>query len=135
MHGSLDMALATAIQRSTVVVVCLTEAYCRKLDAASRAPCLVTDNCLKEILWARELKKVIVPVVMEPVRTFGVVATMGLGGFVYADATRDDESAARAVDDLLRQTLACRPTLARREGQRRARRAPTPPPPPTLVRL
>jgi hypothetical protein len=90
-HGFLDFALASAIQRCDVFAICLTKEYVKKIDEAAGHHSMVVDNCLKEILFARMLCKPVVPIVMEPcmrdMTTWGVVAGMGLGGFVYADAS------------------------------------------------
>lgn len=94
-HGFLDVALARAMENCDVVVVCLTKAYVTKIDAASSRHCLVHDNCLKEFVFARILRKPVLPVVMEPcmkdVGAWGMLAGMGLGGFVYADYTLSSE--------------------------------------------
>ena len=69
---------------------CLTTRYCAKVQAAAGAAAAVSDNCLRELLLATELRKPVVPLVRET-RLFehpaewGAVLCMLLGGHLRAD--------------------------------------------------
>lgn len=95
MHGALDIALASAIDRSKIVTVCLTPAYVEKLDR-DVSHGLIRENCRKEWEYTRLKKKATLPIVMDPSlrRTdhWGVVAGMGFGSStMYVDASRADD--------------------------------------------
>ena len=95
--GHLCTTLARGIEACDCVAVCLTHAYCRKLQAASLQPSCVADNCLREFLLATATRKPVVPVCMEPgldrPAAWGSVLCMHMGGHVYADASADPPDA------------------------------------------
>ena len=65
MMGNIDAAMASGIDGSDAVIVCLTENYCKKVNETARNP-RKRDNCLKEWTYANIRNKLMIPVVMEP---------------------------------------------------------------------
>ena len=104
MHGPLESCLHKGLCTSDAVLLCLTESYCRKLDAALHSPALVADNCMRELNAATALRKPALPVVLDPCllapTAWGTALTMRAGAHLYADATSDPPSA-RAVHRVL----------------------------------
>ena len=87
---ALDVQLAHGIRTSDAVCVCITRAYCEKVNAASSR-----DNVWKEWNYAVAIGKKMIPLVLEEdmrdVRAWPPgVMTMILGNTFYLDASGDD---------------------------------------------
>lgn len=65
MIGNIDAAMANGIDNAEVVIICLTEAYFKKINESANNP-RKRDNCLKEWTYTNTRNKLIIPVVMEP---------------------------------------------------------------------
>merc|ERR1712093_935202 len=107
MHGNIDAAMASGIDEADVVLVCLTDAYCKKVNDTAKDP-RKRDNCLKEWTYANTRDKLMIPIVMEPCLLSisdwppGVVS-LYFGSTLYIDATPDDlENAVIAINKRLR---------------------------------
>lgn len=98
MDGNIDAAMANGIDGADVVIVCLTEEYCKKVNETARDP-RKRDNCLKEWTYATIRNKLMLPVIMEPC-LYNVnewppgVVLLYFGSTLYLDATKDDLSEA-----------------------------------------
>ena len=62
--GNIDAAMVNGIDGADVIIVCLTEEYCRKINKTANNP-RERDNCLKEWTYANIRKKLMVPIIME----------------------------------------------------------------------
>ena len=65
MIGNIDAAMAEGIENAEVIIVCLTEQYCLKVNETAKDP-HKRDNCLKEWTYANARNKLMIPVIMEP---------------------------------------------------------------------
>jgi hypothetical protein len=65
MIGNIDAAMASGIDNADVILVCLTENYCLKVNETAKDP-HKRDNCLKEWTYANTRNKLMVPIIMEP---------------------------------------------------------------------
>jgi len=106
MAGNIDAAMASGIDNADVIIVCLTEMYCKKVNETARDP-RKRDNCLKEWTYSNIRDKLIIPVIMEPCLynmkqwPAGVVL-LYLGSTLYIDATQDNlDSAIVAINKTL----------------------------------
>ena len=94
MGGNIDAAMAAGIDGADVIIVCLTEMYCKKVNETAKDP-RKRDNCLKEWTYANSRDKLMIPVIMEPC-LYNIsnwppgVVTLYLGSTLYIDATSDD---------------------------------------------
>ena len=64
MMGNIDSAIMKGINNCSVVLICLTEKYCTKINNAVNNHC-PNDNCYKEWNYSLFKKKSIIPVMME----------------------------------------------------------------------
>ena len=64
MFGNIDSAIMKGINNCSVVLICLTEKYCTKINNAvnNQSP---NDNCYKEWNYSLFKKKSIIPIIME----------------------------------------------------------------------
>ena len=94
MKGNIDAAMAEGIDNADVVLVCLTETYCKKVNETAKN-LRSRDNCLKEWTYANARNKLMIPIVMEPYLLdptnwpAGIVS-LYLGSTLYLDASKDD---------------------------------------------
>ena len=107
LSGNLDAGIAQGIDASDVVLVCLTRAYCRKVQQAAIAATSV-DNCFKEFHYALSRGKPVLPLIFDAsLRRTGDwspgVVPMHLSALVYVDCTGNIGAAARAVSVQLRR--------------------------------
>ena len=65
MQGNIDASMASGIDACRCVIVCITEAYCKKINESAKDP-RKRDNCLKEWNYAHNRNKLMIPVIMEP---------------------------------------------------------------------
>lgn len=65
MIGNIDASMASGIDLCQCVIVCITESYCKKINAAAQNP-YKRDNCLKEWNYAHNRNKLMIPIIMEP---------------------------------------------------------------------
>ena len=63
--GNIDSAIIKGINDCKVVIICLTEAYCNKINNSVYNN-LPNDNCYKEWNYCLFKKKPIIPIIMEP---------------------------------------------------------------------
>tara|TARA_B110001452_G_scaffold267590_1_gene278280 strand:+ start:4854 stop:5525 length:672 start_codon:yes stop_codon:yes gene_type:complete len=65
MYGSIDSSIIKGINNCKVVIICLTEKYCNKINNAinSQTP---NDNCYKEWNYSLFKQKNLIPIIMEP---------------------------------------------------------------------
>jgi len=94
MKGNIDAAMASGIDGSDAVIVCLTENYCKKVNETARDP-RKRDNCLKEWTYANTRNKLMIPVIMEPTLLSlnnwpaGIVS-LYFGSTLYVNASMDN---------------------------------------------
>ena len=100
--------MASGIDNAEVIIVCLTESYCLKVNETAKDP-RRRDNCLKEWTYANARNKLMIPVVMEPCLSSindwppGVVS-LYFGSTLYINATNDNlNSAVISINKLLEQ--------------------------------
>ena len=64
MFGNIDSSIMKGINNCSVVLICLTEKYCNKINNAvnNQSP---NDNCYKEWNYSLFKKKSIIPIIME----------------------------------------------------------------------
>ena len=97
----IDWCMANGIQECQAVIVCLSEAYARKVDEGARRPAS-NDACLREFRYAANLERPMVPVAMNasmrnPNEWTPGVVRMHLGSALCVDGTRDASLAALDV--------------------------------------
>tara|TARA_A100001011_G_C13929899_1_gene682710 strand:+ start:44 stop:715 length:672 start_codon:yes stop_codon:yes gene_type:complete len=63
--GNIDNAIIKGINDCKVVIICLTESYCKKINNSVYNN-LPNDNCYKEWNYCLFKKKRIIPIIMEP---------------------------------------------------------------------
>ena len=118
--GSIDFAMAEGIRSSMLVVFCLTEEYCSKVQRAAHH--LTRDNCFKEWTLTHSLNKPFIPILMEPSMTderrWGTVVRMYLSGQRYIDC-EDMKDTAEEILRVLYFLLASRVPKRRRRWPRR----------------
>lgn len=96
--SNLDLTMANGIIDAAAVCVCVTRAYCEKINRQEPS-----DACVKELRLAHALNKRILPLIMEPsmldvTKWPWGVASMYLANMLYVDASGDDMRA--IADDL-----------------------------------
>jgi hypothetical protein len=96
MNGNIDSAMADGIEQSEVVIICITETYCNKINNASRDS-RIRDNCLKEWTYANARGKLMIPLIMEPNmlntnKWPPGVMSMYLASTLYISAIKDDDN-------------------------------------------
>ena len=104
-YGNIDSSIIKGINNSKVVLICLTNHYCNKINNAVHMQC-PNDNCFKEWNYSLFKKKIIIPIIMEPTMkdTFlngdGVIQ-MYLNSTMFIDMTNN------LIDDfnILKKTL------------------------------
>lgn len=95
MVGNIDNAIIKGISNCQVVIICLTENYCNKINTCVYEN-LSNDNCYKEWNFCLFKQKKIIPVIMEPkmeeifLRTDGVIQ-MYLNNQMYINFSSDNE--------------------------------------------
>ena len=94
MGRDVDNSITTAIENCIVFVVCLTRAYCNKINTAVRTH-KINDNCFKEWNYAIYRNKTIIPVIMEKdiINTYTTeegIINMYLNSLIYFDISTDD---------------------------------------------
>jgi hypothetical protein len=118
--GNIDYAMAEGIRRSTLVVFCLTEAYCSKVQNAAHY--FDRDNCFKEWTLAHSLNKPFVPILMEPCMAdetrWGCVVRMYLSGQRYIECDNISDTADE-IFRILYFLMAARVPKRQRGQQRR----------------
>ena len=98
----IDVELCRGIQESDVVVVCITRAYCDKINTQSQR-----DSCAKEFRLALSLNKKILPIILERDMLDATqwppgVMRMYLANTFHLDATDDDTAkVARNMSQML----------------------------------
>ena len=104
--GNIDHSIARGIDSSAAVLVCLTEAYLRKVDYG--LSCMQhRDNCAKEWRFIAQSRKVVLPVVFDASLLHGhmwpcSVVSLYLGGTLYVDASEDNwDCTARLISNML----------------------------------
>ena len=65
MIGNIDASMAFGIDTCRCIIVCITEAYCRKINESAQNP-RKRDNCFKEWNYAHHRNKLMIPIIMEP---------------------------------------------------------------------
>jgi hypothetical protein len=94
MGRDIDNSITRAIDKCKVFIVCLTTAYCIKINNAVINN-KINDNCFKEWNYALYRNKIIVPLVMEKsaaddyTRNEGII-NMYLNSLIYFDMSVDD---------------------------------------------
>jgi hypothetical protein len=88
--GNIDVAMANGIEQCELVLVCITEEYCRKVHTGLQN-IVNDDNCAKEWNCAISRNKIMIPIIMEPFFTWPAgVVTLQLGRCMYIDASSND---------------------------------------------
>jgi len=108
LYGNIDAAMVNGIDNAEVVMVCLTDTYCRKVHETANDP-RKRDNCLKEWTYANARNKLMIPIVMEPCLLDmnkwppGVVS-LYFGSTLYMDGSEGNlNNCANEVDILLKK--------------------------------
>lgn len=115
--GNIDAAIMEGIESADVFLVCLTQAYCKKVQESLRNP-HARDSCAKEWSCAMLRQKLIQPIIMEPSMRrvenwpHGVI-TAQLGNNMYVDCSGDVEKASLRVHSMLRCMLQANRKVAR----------------------
>lgn len=65
LYGNIDSSIMKGINNCKVVLVCLTNKYCDKINKCAVNQ-LTNDNCYKEWNYSLFKQKIIIPVLMEP---------------------------------------------------------------------
>ena len=65
MYGNIDSAIMKGINNCKIVIICLTNKYCNKINNCSLNQ-LTNDNCYKEWNYSLFKQKIIIPILMEP---------------------------------------------------------------------
>jgi hypothetical protein len=105
LYGNIDSSIIKGINNSKIVLVCLTNNYCNKINNAVHMQC-PNDNCFKEWNYSLFKKKTIIPILMEPTmkETFlngdGVIQ-MYLNSTMFIDMTDNINN----DFDILKKTL------------------------------
>ena len=94
MGRDVNTSITYAIDNCKVFIVCLTKAYCDKINNAVKDNKL-NDNCYKEWNYAIYRNKYIIPVIMEKDMTIDYsnkegIINMYLNSLIYYDITDDD---------------------------------------------
>ena len=63
--GNIDSSIMKGINNSKIILLCLTEKYCNKINSAINNN-LPNDNCYKEWSYSLFKQKLIIPIIMEP---------------------------------------------------------------------
>jgi len=98
--GNIDAAMAMGIDNADVIIVCLTEEYCKKVNETANDP-RRRDNCLKEWTYANARNKLMIPIIMEPCLSNisnwppGIVS-LYFGSTLYINASNSDLNVAIA---------------------------------------
>lgn len=86
LQGNIDNGICDGINKSKVVILCLTENYINKINKAKG----LNDNCLKEFNYTMHLNKLIIPIIMDSkssqmyLRQSGIVQ-LYLNSILYLD--------------------------------------------------
>ena len=106
--GNIDAAMAIGIDNSDAILVCLTEAYCKKVNETANNQ-RKRDNCLKEWTYANSRNKLIIPVIMEP-KLLNMenwppgIITLQFGSTLYVNASSNNlNSAVININNMLHQ--------------------------------
>ncbi len=94
MGRDVNNSIITAIDNCKVFIVCLTNAYCLKINDAVKMN-KINDNCFKEWNYAVYRNKTIIPVIMEEsmLKSYTLkegIINMYLNSLIYFDITDDD---------------------------------------------
>ena len=95
MKGNIDNSIIKGINNAKVIILCLTEKYCDKINTAVNNN-LPNDNCYKEWSYSLFKQKIIIPVIMEPdmrkiyTKTDGIIQ-MYLNNTLYIDLSDEIE--------------------------------------------
>ena len=65
MVGNIDSNIIKGINDCKVMIICLSEAYCEKIEKAIHRQ-IPNDNCFKEWNYGLFKEKIIIPIIMEP---------------------------------------------------------------------
>ena len=99
MRGNIDSCIINGINNAKVVIICLTEKYCNKINTAVHGQ-ILNDNCYKEWNYSLFKQKFIIPIIMEPqmkdiyLKNDGIVQ-MYFNSTLYIDASEDLDSAVK----------------------------------------
>lgn len=94
MIGDIDYAMFSGIENSSIIMVCLSESYFKKISYASRNP-HSRDNCYKEWTYSNAREKMMLPVIMEPslkniAKWPPSVISLYFASQLYIDCTNND---------------------------------------------
>ena len=101
MYGNIDSAIMKGINNAKVILICLTESYCKKINNAV-VNNLPNDNCYKEWNYGLFKQKLIIPIIMEPqmrdiyLKQDGIVQ-MYFNSTLYIDASEDLDHATKKI--------------------------------------
>lgn len=101
-YGNIDSSIMKGINNCKVVLICLTENYCKKINNAVINN-LPNDNCYKEWNYSLFKQKIIIPVIMDSkmkniyLKEDGIVQ-MYFNSTLYIDASSDLD---HAVDKII----------------------------------
>ena len=63
--GNIDNSIIKGINNAKIILICLTEKYCNKINSAVNNN-LPNDNCYKEWSYSLFKQKLIIPIIMDP---------------------------------------------------------------------
>tara|TARA_B100001093_G_scaffold460241_1_gene473910 strand:- start:1220 stop:1924 length:705 start_codon:yes stop_codon:yes gene_type:complete len=94
--GNIDNSIIKGINNCNIVIICLTENYCNKINHSVYEN-MPNDNCYKEWNFTLFKQKIIIPLIMEPsmenifLKNDGVIQ-MYLNNLMYINFTDDYEN-------------------------------------------
>ena len=66
LYGNIDSSIIKGINNSYIILICLTQKYCEKVNNAIETQ-IPNDNCFKEWNYSLFKNKIIIPIIMEPI--------------------------------------------------------------------
>ena len=93
LKGNIDNSIIKGINNAKIILICLTEKYCNKINSAVNNN-LPNDNCYKEWSYSLFKQKLIIPIIMEPnmkeiyTQSDGIIQ-MYLNNTLYIDMSDD----------------------------------------------
>lgn len=100
-YGNIDNSIMKGINNAKVIIICLTQRYCDKVNNAVNNNYL-NDNCYKEWSYCLFKQKIIIPVIMDPdMKTIYLqdgIVQMYLNNTIYIDCGNKIN-----IDDIIKQ--------------------------------
>lgn len=107
MRGNINACMASGIENSKVVAVLVTKEYADKVSIAALEE--TSDNCMRELVYAFKLQKVILPIILDKSMLETTSWPTGAFSFLMSDilfidaSHRNERSACDSIESALRQ--------------------------------